>query len=341
MVVLARYAGLGDGFPSDIRIDVAFDEYARHLRARRTPKSAASDIGRLRRFLQAAPVSTLGQITPRMVQDFLDGLVRDGRSPKTGNEYRVAIHGMFTFALNYLNFRSADPLGANPAARVGKFRIPAPEIVYLRLDQIEQQLALLVPHPKMRSAVAVMIYAGLRRGEVCWLRRDDVLLDEQRPRILVRAKSVDGTLWTPKTRKNRGVPVSSSLLAILRGYARRIPHGTEWFFPGPGGARWNEDTFSHELRRTQQRLGLPWRCNSFRHSFAAHLAQRGVSLYKISRLLGNSPQVAELHYAALSSESLASEVEFHRPVRVVREDGYVPRRILPLPRSGASRSGPV
>jgi hypothetical protein len=37
---------------------------------------------------------------------------------------------------------------------------------------------------------------------------------------------------------------------------------------------------------------------------------KGESLYKIAKLMGNSVQVAEKHYAALLPESLMASVEF-------------------------------
>ncbi len=36
----------------------------------------------------------------------------------------------------------------------------------------------------------------------------------------------------------------------------------------------------------------------------------GVSLYKISTLMGNSPEICRRHYAALIPETMADSVEF-------------------------------
>jgi hypothetical protein len=48
--------------------------------------------------------------------------------------------------------------------------------------------------------------------------------------------------------------------------------------------------------------------------FSAHLRQpmamKGESLYKISTLMGNSPEIRRRHYAALSPETLAETAEF-------------------------------
>jgi len=59
--------------------------------------------------------------------------------------------------------------------------------------------------------------------------------------------------------------------------------------------------------------GLKWSCMDFRHTFGSHLAQKGVSLYKISGLMGNSPEIARRHYAALLPAEMREEVEFTTP----------------------------
>ena len=55
---------------------------------------------------------------------------------------------------------------------------------------------------------------------------------------------------------------------------------------------------------------MPWRLCDFRHTFGSHLAQKGVSLYKIATLMGNSPEICRKHYARLIPEELRDEVEF-------------------------------
>ena len=52
------------------------------------------------------------------------------------------------------------------------------------------------------------------------------------------------------------------------------------------------------LRRINRKAGLDWHCLDFRHTFGSHLAMKGESLYKISELMGNSPEICRRHYAA-------------------------------------------
>jgi len=100
--------------------------------------------------------------------------------------------------------------------------------------------------------VATLIYAGLRRSEALWLTTDDV--DIERRLIYVRAKTVDGEYWQPKTKRNRTVPISMVLYEILENY--RPERQAPWFFPSPRGKRWDPDNFSEDLRDINRSNGL-------------------------------------------------------------------------------------
>lgn len=127
--------------------------------------------------------------------------------------------------------------------------------------------------------------------------------------IRVHAKTVDGEFWEPKTKVNRVVPISKALRAILDSYVRPVV-ATPWFFPSLRGKRWDPDNFSEALRVINRAAGLPWSCLDYRHSFGSQLAMKGESLYKISTLMGNSPEICRRHYATLMPESLVQSVEF-------------------------------
>ena len=127
--------------------------------------------------------------------------------------------------------------------------------------------------------------------------------------IRVRAKTVDGETWQPKTKVNRVVPISSALRTYLARYFPR-PTKVHWYFPSPQGQRWDSDNFSSHLRAVNTHAGLPWGCLDYRHTFGSQLAMKGESLYKLSTLLGNSPEICRRHYATLLPDSLISSVEF-------------------------------
>jgi len=100
-----------------------------------------------------------------------------------------------------------------------------------------------------------------------WLRLDDVDLNAGKyGMIRIRAKTVNGEFWQPKTKVNRAVPISSSLRNYLDHYALKPSQG-RWFFPSPKGFWYDPDNFSSNLKRLNNTTGLKWSCLDFRHKY--------------------------------------------------------------------------
>jgi integrase len=199
---------------------------------------------------------------------------------------------------------------------VQRRREPPQTIRFLSADDIVHQLTVLEPHPLIRAMVATYIYAGLRREAALWLTPDDVDLDRRLIRVV--AKTIDDQFWQPKTKRNRVVPISTALAEVL---AQHEPQpGSPWYFPSPCAQRWDPDNFSQKLREINRSHGLSWSCLDFRHTFGSHLAQNGVSLYKIAELMGNSPDICRRHYAALVPERMHDAVEFSPQDRAGGDD---------------------
>jgi integrase len=251
----------------------------------------------------------LEQLTTADLNRFFETKMRAGMAPATHLRYREILHTLYEYAIKFKGYISPDPRHPNLVKTVERVKIPAPEIRFLTLDQIHDQLEALNEHSVLRVMVATCIYAGLRREELCWLTHQDFDLAEGM--IRVRAKTEDGEFWQPKTKVNRAVPISTALRTALVTY--RPPRRGVWFFPSPDGCRWDPDNFSHHLADVNREKKKPWTCLDFRHTFGSHLAKRGESLYKISKLMGNSPEICRRHYAALVPEEMRDSVEFDVP----------------------------
>jgi integrase len=278
-------------------------------RAKRCRELRCPDDSRRKLWPLAAPC--FEEITTAAISTFIAERVRvRGLAPKTANRYREVIAKVFAWAMATERVRM--PLDRNPAAKVARYRDTAPEIRYLTLPQIDEQLKALASAPCMRAMVATLIYAGLRREELLWLQVDDfVRTSVQAPNGLLRigAKTIGGESWQPKTGKNRAVPISRDLRKFLDVWAAPTSdHG--WLFPSPEGKRWDVDNFSSALRRENAKAGLRWGCLDYRHTFGSQLAQAGRSLYQIATLMGNSPDICKRHYAVIASESLEHIVAF-------------------------------
>lgn len=110
-----------------------------------------------------------------------------------------------------------------PVARVRPVAERAPEITYLRPEDIDELLAMFQGNA-LDGAVATSVCAGLRRDELIWLRGQDVDIERHIGRVV--AKTVEGGAWQSKTRRNRQAPISSRLAGVLE----RVGIGSRWVF---------------------------------------------------------------------------------------------------------------
>lgn len=338
----AQMRGDGTGLPTRTPIADVLTRYVDHIRTTKTAKSAQTDVYYLRemfgpvcpaleitsrrpsrlarkrppkegqdrrRRAQVIEASSFEQVTTAQAATFITGQVQSrGLAAKTANRYREIMVRVFNWSMQQGGVRM--PQDKNPAARLERYKERAPEISFLTLAQIDEQLAAMKDRPQLQAMVAVLIYAGLRREELLWLTHDDIDLGTgPNGMIRVRAKTIDGESWQPKTKVNRAVPISSTLRRRLDAYQPRIVPGG-WYFPSPEGKHWDPDNFSQDMRAANERARLPWACLDYRHTFGSQLAMKGESLYKIAKLMGNSPEICRRHYAALQPETLGDSVEF-------------------------------
>jgi integrase len=236
----------GENIPLPTRTPIAdiVTAYVNHIRTVKTPKSAQTDIYYLRdafgpmcpalqvtsRKLSPATkkrppkdgqdrrrralvieAPCFEQITTAQVSEFISGQVQSrGLAPKTANRYREILCRLFNWAMNERGVRL--PTDKNPVAKIARYKERAPEIRFLTLAQIDEQLDMLTDNPQLQTMVAVLIYAGLRREELLWLTLDDIdRAGIAFGMIRVRAKTIGTEGWQPKTKINRAVPISSTL----------------------------------------------------------------------------------------------------------------------------------
>ena len=161
---------------SQLPLHTILQGFCKHLETTEPCKSYRNDISRLRVFFGAiceslkprppgpksrsgksqAPVDAytghhvaaqyLEDITPEMISRFLSARAdRDGWSAKTSNHMREALHRLFSYAAKHHGFRPRDRRYPNPAAAVDRRPEPAPQIRFLSLEGIAEQLRVVSP----------------------------------------------------------------------------------------------------------------------------------------------------------------------------------------------------
>jgi integrase len=141
--------------------------------------------------------------------------------------------------------------------------------------------------------IVVGLRTGLRQGELLALRWEDV--DLTAGRLLVRRSVFEGIVGTPKNGKGREVPLGEEVLRTLKAFRHlRGP----LVFCAEDGRMLTKGECKHPLWRTCRRAGLRrigW--HVLRHTFASHLAMRGVALKAIQELLGHATIEMTMRYA--------------------------------------------
>lgn len=174
--------------------------------------------------------------------------------------------------------------------------------------------------PSARFAVYCGAMAGLRADEMLHLRAG-IDVDLEMGAVTVR----DQEGWKPKTKRSRRtIPMAAALRSaanahILNGNAR---HG--WMMPGfktpekPMTKTGWQQTFQAIVERaglvygTKQAHGVTF--HTLRHTFASHAVMRGVDLYTVAQLLGDSLQMIESTYAHLSPDHKKAAIAKLEPV---------------------------
>ena len=158
-----------------------------------------------------------------------------------------------------------------------------------------------MPDLKQRTMVTLMYSSGLRIGEVCRLRYEDV--DRKNMRLhITQAKS----------RNDRYAVLSQSALNLLTQYWFECGRPRGFLFPKQNGEDLPIDTFflSRHIHAHEERLGWERRltCHSFRHAFGTHLYENGTDLLTIKALMGHKSINSTTIYVHLSSKTIHSVV---------------------------------
>lgn len=141
----------------------------------------------------------------------------------------------------------------------------------------------------------VAMRTGMRLGELRGLRWGDV--DFLNSRIHLRQSLTRKQFGPPKSGKSREIPLSPETLKALK--SQRHLRG-DLVFCRDDGQPQSRDQWNEVLWRSCRLAGvrkIGW--HVLRHTFASHLAIRGVSLRAIQKLLGHSTIQMTERYAHL------------------------------------------
>ncbi len=159
---------------------------------------------------------------------------------------------------------------------------------------------------KHRAILTTCYAAGMRVSEATHLRVAD--LDSKR--MVIR-------IHQGKGKKDRMVPLSPTLLELLREYWR-VARPRDWLFPGKKQSQpITRRSVQRVCERARKAAGLDDRvtAHTLRHSFATHLLEAGTNVRTIQLLLGHASLSTTARYTQVAmGEVLSTKSPLDLPV---------------------------
>jgi integrase/recombinase XerD len=211
-----------------------------------------------------------------------------------------------------------------------RHRLPEPETTVDRASD-EQIVALLRACRSTRDRLIVLLMArgGLRRGEVCGLRRSDVhlLVDSRRLGCdvarahlhVVRREDNPNAAWA-KSRRQRVVPLDFLVVQVFDVYEferMRVAGAADSdfvfvnLFRGKLGAPMRPDTIGELMAAASRRAGLDVavRPHQLRHAYGSNVVDAGAGIDVVADLLGHAAVSSSQVYLHPDSSRLRAAVD--------------------------------
>ncbi|MDA8045714.1 MAG: tyrosine-type recombinase/integrase [Actinomycetota bacterium] len=250
----------------------------------------------------------LGKLAPADVAAFFAAFSKEaGRGGKLRSARTIALtHRVLSMALAHA-VRSGV-LARNPAegARDDLPRAtPAAETAIWTPEQLGQFLEAMIDD-RLYALWVLAATTGMRRGELCGLRWDDVDIDEglitvRRARVMVHGVATE---TGPKTSAGeRALSLDEVTIDVLADHRRRqrseevacapgFWHAEGYVFADEVGRALIPEYVTKGFTRAAHRVGLPQiRLHDLRHSYATAMLQAGVDVKVVAGRLGHASTV--------------------------------------------------
>ncbi len=148
-------------------------------------------------------------------------------------------------------------------------------------DAVRRYPRLRLMYVRDAAIVKLILYTGLRVGEIIHLRLTDVVLEERKGSIIVRQG---------KGTKRREIPLNAKARKAMLDYLQVKPEiESNYLFLGQRNEGIKSKTVQRSVTRFTDPIGLrDVTPHTLRHTFAKSLIDSGVSLDKVATLLGHS-----------------------------------------------------
>lgn len=261
-------------------------------------------LGQIERHLRPALGHCfLSQLTPGIIYDFIEAKRAEGLADST-------IRGIYRLLSAAMRFAFEEGvIRRNPCRRIRV--LPEERTEQRVLSRAEQDKLRQMAFGENALPVLLGLYTGMRLGEVCALKWEDIDWEKRTITVCRTVQRVTQTksgangktllmIGTPKSsRSHRVLPVPEFLLQRLRDRLG-AKENTEYIF-GTSTRAAEPRTLQRRFKRMMKKLGIVGaHFHTLRHSFATRLLELGVDIKTVSTLLGHGSVKTTLDFYAHS-----------------------------------------
>lgn len=260
-------------------------------------------------FTRTTGQTEIATVTPLDVRQFRDNLKKSQKA-KTVNGKLGKLSVFFRWGVKQ------GLIASNPAENIkrSKVSLTAPKWLtrpetYTVLRMAEQQLQLAqtkkLEHSILMAArtlamVRLMLNAGLRAGEVCNLKLDDIKLGERTGLVLIRYG---------KGSKQREVPLNLDARKAIQAWLKVRGEKGEYLFIGPDGGKMNQLIVTWHISQLGKKAKVHLHPHRLRHTFGKNLVDSGVPLDRVAMLMGHANLTTTAIYTIPGQRDLQQAVD--------------------------------
>lgn len=240
----------------------------------------------------------LNRINDENITEFKNKKKESGLSNKSINNLLVILSKCLSTAVDWKYLKEMP--------RIKHLKTQRPGFDYLTEDELQKLLD--NSSGQTKEMILMAAKTGLRFGELIGLEWKNVDLGNA-PKIIVNQSIVRNLTGSTKGYKVRYIPLIKELYEMLISKEK-----TSNFVFARNNRHMIQSTCINELQtacKKAQIRKIGW--HVLRHSFASHLAMRGITMVALQQLLGHSSMATTMIYAHLSPSSLANSIRLLEP----------------------------
>ena len=239
-------------------------------------------------LLPAFGDTPVDEITKNDIREYRAEKIEAGLKPKTVNNQVTALNSILSIA------EDEGLLDGPP--RVKRLPEDEPDFDFLTIEELNELFD--AAEEPYRTMMIVAGKVGLRQSELFGLQWKDIDLD--RGFLLVKRTVFRGVIDSTKNRKIRRVPLGKVVIDALVNHKHS---NGPYVFCREDREPMTDNQCKSPIKRACRMAGIRsigW--HVLRHTYASHLVQAGVDIFRVSKYMGHSDVRVTMRYAHLAPD---------------------------------------